>query len=399
MTPGPGVMAGGEFDKLQRNSLVAGCVALAICIAGAFFNPAQFFHSYLMSYLFWSGITLGCLATVMLHHMVGGGWGFIIRRMLEAGTRTIALVALLLLPILFGATYIYVWAHPENMLANHVLAHKRVYLNTTGFVLRNIFYFAVWFLLIYRLNKLSDQQDSNSSTDLIKRLQNISGPGLVLYGFTVTFAAVDWVMSIEPEFFSTIYCAIVMMGQVLSCLALVIALAVLVANHVQFERLMAPKYLRDLGNIMFTFLILWAYVQFSQFLIIWAGNLTNEIPWYLHRIRGGWWGVSWAVVFFHFFLPLGLLLSRARKGRIQTLAKIAAAMLVIHLFETFWMVEPAYDRNVTFHWMDWLMPVGMGGIWMAWFVWRLKQRPLFPLRDPRLDAAFERIHHRRVGDV
>jgi hypothetical protein len=398
MTPAD-LTLGTEFDRLQRNSLMIGIIALIICIIGAFFSPVQFFHSYLMAYLFWSGITLGCFAVVMIHHMVGGGWGFIIRRLLEAGTRTIVLIALLVIPIIFGVTYLYVWAHPENMQASEVLQHKSIYLNTTFFVFRNIFYFCVWFVLAYYLNKWSAEQDLNPSLAVIKRLQNLSGPGLLLYGFTMSFAAVDWIMSLEPLFFSTIYSAMFMVGQVLSCFALVISLVILLAGRPQFSRILAPKYLNDLGNMMFAFLILWAYTQFSQFLIVWAGNLTDEIPWYLRRMQGGWWAVAWAVIVFHFFVPLGILLSRKVKRRIQLLAKLAAAFLVIRLFEMFWMVEPAFNSHVEFHWMDWVLPIGMGGIWIAWFISRLKKRPLFPLRDPRLEAAFARIDERRVGDV
>jgi hypothetical protein len=398
MTP-EGLTLGTEFDRLQRNSLAAGIVALIVCVAGAFFNPQQFFRSYLMAYLFWSGVTLGCFAMVMLHHMVGGGWGFIVRRLLEAGTKTIALVAVMVVPILLGVTYLYLWTDPQAVAKSEALLHKRIYLNSAAFVLRTIFYFLVWFLMAHYLNKWSAEQDESADLSVIRRLQTLSGPGLILYGFTVTFASVDWIMSLEPEFFSTIYSAMFMMGQVLSCLALVIALAALLASRPQFSSLMAPKYLNDLGNILLTFLILWAYMQFSQLLIVWTGNLTDEIPWYLRRTRGGWWVIAWAVVLFHFFVPLALLLSRQIKRRIRWMAKFAVALLVVRLFEMFWMVDPAFDSAVRFHWMDWLLPVGLGGIWMAWFVRNLRRMPLFPLRDPRLEAAFVRIDQRRVGDV
>ena len=302
-----------RMDLIQRRALLVGLVAAVACAAGALRDPQQFFRSYLCAYLFWIAIPLGCLALVMLHNLVGGGWGFLILRFLEAGTRTLPLMALLVAPILLGLPRLYVWANPDAVAADRLLQHKRVFLNVPFFVGRTAVYFALWMLLAYFLNRWSGEQDRREDPALRRRLNNISGPGLVLYALTVSLAALDWVMSLEPGWFSTIYSALFMVGQVLSTLAFAIVVLMILANRSSLSEILSPRYLNDLGNLLLTFVILWAYMAFSQFLIVWAGNLPDEITWYLPRLRSGWQWIAAFLVAGHFALPF-LSCSRGRSS-------------------------------------------------------------------------------------
>jgi len=389
-----------RLQRLEQRCFAIGVLALAACIAAAFRSPDQFFRSYLMAYVFWSGVCIGCFPVLMMHHLTGGGWGYLIRRLLEAALRALPVMAALVLPALLGIPHLYTWAHPQAMAGNAALRHKRIYLNVPFFALRTVFYFAIWALLAHYLNKWSGEQDRADAPETRRRLYNLSGPGLVIYGLTMTFASMDWVMSLEPEWFSTIYSAMFMVGQVLSSLAFAIAVLLLFIRQAPLREIAAPKYLNDLGNMLLTFVILWAYLAFSQFLIIWSGNLTDEIPWYLHRSRQGWQWIAMALFVFHFAIPFLVLLSRDIKRQAEALSALAGALFLVRLLDMFWMVNPAFDTaGVRFHWLDWAATLGIGGIWVGAFFRRLGQKPLLPVHDPELQAAIERIGKARVGEA
>jgi hypothetical protein len=373
------------MSRVQRSALAVGLIASAICIAGAFFTPgAQFFHSYLFAFLYWLGIALGSCAVVMLYHLTGGQWGLITRRVLESGARTLPLMALLVVPLLFGVPYLYEWAHSDAVAHDPLLQHKSVYLNLPFFVGRTLLYFAVWLALAFFLNKWSRQQDATGDPDLARKMRALSAPGLVLYGLTGTFAAVDWVMSLEPHWFSTVYGLLFMVGQVLTTFAFAIMIAMWLVSREPLARVATKKGLNDLGNLLMAFVLLWAYLAFSQFLIIWSGNLPEEIVWYRQRLRDGWAAVAVFLIVFHFAIPFAVLLSRDVKRKARTLGAVAAAMLLIRLVDLFWVVEPSRGAGLGLHWMDVLIPVGMGGIWLWAFAWQLKKQPLVPLNDPEL---------------
>lgn len=377
-----------DLDRLQQRSLVVGGLALAACGGGAYFSPAQFFRSYLVAYLFWVGIALGCVAIVMLHHLVGGGWGFVICRLLESGTRTIPLMAVFVAPLLvFGLGRLYPWAGAVG--AHHGVPlqssrFKQVYLGVPFFVGRTAAYFFVWILLSYFLSKWSREQDETGESRLTSRLQSLSGGGLVIYALTATFAAVDWAMSLEPEWFSTIYGMMFIVSQGLAAMAFVICALILLSDRKPLSDVVSPGHFHDLGNLLLTFVILWAYLSFSQYLIIWSGNLQDEIRWYVSRARAGWGGLALFLIVFHFALPFLLLLSRDVKRRMKVLSAIAAALIVVSWVDLFWIVTPAFGaQGPRLHWMDLAAPIGIGGIWIAWYIRQLKQGPLLPLHDPR----------------
>lgn len=385
---------------IQRWALYVGLLASALCLFGAVANTGQFFRSYLVAYLLWSGVTLGCLAVVMLHHLVGGGWGYLIRRPMEAVIGTWPLLVVFLIPVLAGINSLYGWAQPDTVLASDTLQHQRPYLNVPFFLSRMAIFLAVWALLSHCLVKWSNAQDDSADPSWLRRLRNLSGPGLVVYWITVSFACVDLVMSLEVGWFSTIFSALFIIGQGLSSVAFATAILYLVAARAPLSDLAVPKYVGDLGNIMLMLVMLWAYMQFGQLLIVWSGNLTDEISWYMHRVSGGWAGVSWLLFLGHFVLPFALLLSRAVKRNLRNLSLLAVAIVAVRLLDTIWLVEPSFDsERMTFHWMDWVAPVALGGFWVAASLWQLRRRPMLPLRDPRLPLVIERIARSRVGDV
>jgi hypothetical protein len=382
------------LTRIQHRSLLVGGVALALCLGGALVSREQFFQSYLLGYLFWVGIALGSFALAMLHHLVGGAWGFVIRRLLEAATRTLPLMAALFIPVLLGLPDLYLWARPGEAAHSELLQHKHAYLNIPFFLVRTAIYFAAWIGLATLLNKWSLDQDRTPDPSPTRRLQALGGPGLLVYGLTMTFASIDWLMSLEPEWFSTIYGLTVIIGQVLATMAFMIGCAVRLAREKPLADVVSPAHFHDLGNLLLAFVMVWAYLTFAQFLIVWSGNLPEEIPWYLHRTRGGWqWIALWLVVG-HFALPFLLLLSRGTKRRLRRLSMVAAAILFMRLVDLVWLVVPAFHpTGLRLHWLDVAAPVGIGGIWIATFLWQLKGRALLPVNDPDLREAFAHQGH------
>ena len=382
------------LERFQRPALVGGAAALAACAIGGFFQPDQFFRSYLFAFLFWAGVALGCLAVTMLHHVTGGAWGLVIRRPLESGTRTLSLVAVLFLPIAFGLGRIYEWAHPEAVAADPILKHKSLYLNVPFFLGRAAVYFGAWLVLAYFLNRWSLEQDATAERSIARRLQLFSSAGLVLYGLTVTFASIDWAMSLEPHWFSTMYGVLFIAGQGLSAFAFIIAVLVLIAGSSPLAQFVEAKHYHDLGKLMLAFVMFWAYVSFSQYLIIWAGNLPEEIPWYLRRLQGGWGWIGAALVVLHFALPFFLLLPASANRNPRILLGVAGLVLFMRLVDVFWLTQPAFAAGgFHLHWMDLLAPVGVGGLWLAAFFRQLGKRPLLPVNDPEMQQALAHATH------
>jgi hypothetical protein len=379
-------------DILQKRSLAVGVMALVLCAAGALMSPQPFFRAYLVAYVFWIGIPLGCLALLMLHHLVGGRWGFMIQRLLEAGIQTFPLMALLFIPLLFGLSVLYPWARPEVVAADPLLQQKAAYLNIPFFIVRAAAYFAIWIFLGRLLTTWSLEQDRTADGSLTQRLQRLSGPGLLLYGLTVTFSAIDWMMSLEPKWYSTIFGTIFMVSYGLAALAYVIIVSYLVRDEAPLTQVMSADRFHDLGNLLLAFVMLWAYLSFSQFLLIWSENLAEEIPWYLHRIGGGWESVAIALIVFQFSLPFILLLSRTTKRSSRILSQVALAILFMHWLDVFWMIAPSfYPARFQLHWLDIMAPIGIGGLWLAVFLGYLKARALLPLHDPRFEELPEQV--------
>jgi hypothetical protein len=373
-----------KLNDWQRWLLIAGVVLLAAAIADGFRSPTQFFRSYLLGYMFWIGLSLGCVAFLLLHYLTGGNWGVPIKRPLEAGVRTLPLMIALVIPLLFGMRELFPWMHPRIVAANPELQWKSVYLNLPFFLGREAIYFAFWLYLAYRLSQWSAAMDRTGDPTMESRLEGISGWGLVAYGLTVTFFTIDWVMSLESYWFSTIWGLIFVAIQVQAAIAFSIVVARLLGNYDPVDRTITPQRFNDLGNLLLTFTMIWAYLAFSQFLIIWTGDLLNEIPWYVSRMGHGWEIIAGILLVAYFAAPFFLLLIRDVKRRATILARLCVVVLVLNFVDLFWMIVPAFHPNhVHVYLLDFLLTIGMGSIWAAFFIWRLKSYPLLPYRDPR----------------
>ena len=379
-----------DLKRWRSVALAAGIVGAALCAIGLFRSPFQFYRSYLWSYLFIVGVSVGSLAWLMLQYLTGGAWGVVIRRPCEAAARTLPLVALMFVPIAIGIPNLYPWSHAKVVAADEILKHKQVYLNVPFFLTRAAVYFAGWILLSWLLNRWSAREDREGAARVHGKMAALAGPGLIFWGFSVTFMSVDWVLSLDPHWYSTMFGMLFMAGQGLSSMAFLIALLVLLSRRLPMSEVLTPRHLHDLGKFLLALVMVWAYFSFSQFLIIWAGNLPEEIPWYLDRLRGGWQYVALALVIGHFALPFALLLSRDLKRNFKLLAAIAIFVLFMRMVDLYWLVAPDFRKGrFGLSWMDFAAPVGMGGIWLAYFLIQLARRPLMPLNDPHLAEALE----------
>ncbi len=381
------------LDRLQRNALVCGVIGVVLVVVLGLRDTQQLFRSYLFAFIYWISIPLGCTAILMLHHLTGGWWGLPIRRILEAGSRTIRLMAILFIPVLFGMSKLYLWANAAIVQSDPILQDKRWWLNPTGFVVRYFIYFAVWFLLVGLLNKWSREQDQTGNPALADRMSAISGPGLVFWGFAVSGAAVDWVMSLEPHWYSTIYGLLFIAIEALIALSFTLFVLRMLSDFPPIKDSVAPSRFNDLGNILLAFVMLWAYLSFDQLIITWAGNLKEEIPWYMQRAFGGWAPVGVALVILHFFVPFLLLLQRGVKRRLRVLSIVAGWMVLLTLVDIYWIVVPSWDKlSPHVHFIDIFAVVGIGGLWVAAFAWQLKKLPLLPLHDPRFEGVLQHEH-------
>lgn len=384
--------------RLQRWGLVAGFWGLLLGVVGAFLNFDQFLRSWLVGFLFCLGLTMGGLSMLMLQHMSGGQWGLVSRRVFEAASRNIALVALMFVPILIGLPRLYSWAKPDVARVDHIVQMKAPYLNVPFFITRAVLFFALWVLGTWLLNTWSVGQDRGEvavhPADT-RRFRVVSAPGLLIYVITMTFASVDWIMSLDPHWYSTIFGFILVTGQGLAGLAFAIAVLAALSDVEPLSRYLNPNlHFLDLGKLMLAFVMLWAYVSFSQLLIIWSGNLPEEIPFYYLRFRGGWQYISLLILIGHFSLPFVLLLSRDLKRRPHLLAQVAIAVLFMRVIDLIWLVEPMFPREgFPIHWMDVALPVGLTGVWMFLFSRNLRSRALLPLNDPFFKEAFAHDAH------
>lgn len=384
------------LDSLQRRALIVGVIGLIATAAGYFTAQEQFFRSYLVAFAFWIGLPLGSMVILMIHHVAGGTWGFAIRRLLEAGTRTLPLMFLLSLPILFlGLHDLYEWTHLEVVEHDAILSHKAPYLNESFFIVRTFFYFVVWGILAFLLNRWSLQQDQTTDTYPTHRMQLLSGPGIVILSITATMASIDWLMSLEPHWFSTIFGIIYIVGMGLMAWGFMYLVALPLSRQKPLQGLITEQRLRDLGTFMLASVMLWAYTSFSQLLIIWSTNLPEEITWFITRLEGGWQYVAYSLLLFHFAVPFLFLISSTMKSKTQLLSFIAAGLIFMRLVDVYWIAAPAFTKipaehgpsfhstGIAFHWLDLAIPIGIGGIIVALFFSQLKKRVLIAQNDPR----------------
>src|SRR5580704_11601501 len=384
--------------KISQRSLVIGIVFAVISAALAFSRPDEFFRAYLLGIMCWLGVALGSMAILMIRHLTGGGWGTVIRRILGAAMRTVPLLAVLFIPVIFGIHRLYLWAQPlgnieDKHLREHLEQITQTYLTVNGFVIRAIFYFAVWNVLSFLLSKWSKETDSPSAPDNSGRFKAVSGPGLILYGFTISFAAIDWIMSLDPSWISTIFGLIILIGEVLSAMCFAVVVERILFNYKPMSEMLKPDFVQDHGKWMLAFTMVWAYFNFSQWLIIWAGNLPSEITFYLRRINGGWGSIGLTLALLGFVIPFVILLSRPFKRDIRRLVWLAVWLMLIRYLDLFWIIEPNFSKTLAVTVADIVVPVAIGGIWLWYFFRNLASLPLIPAYDQDAHEVLQPHHH------
>jgi hypothetical protein len=384
-----------SIDRLQKVGLFVGGVALLMAIFGAMRSPADFYHSYIFSYMLIMGLTVGSLGLLMLQHLTGGIWGIVIRRPLEAASRNLWLMLVLFVPIVLGMKHLYSgngeetgWLNSPKEGEHALTSWQQGYLTSGGFLTRAVIYFVIWIALMLIFNKWSKEQDQQTDGEGLKqKLKKLAAPGVILYILAMTFAAIDWVMSLSPRWASTIYGFLFVAGQAISAMALMIAVIVLLSGSEPFSTIIKKRHLHDLAKLLFTFNMLWAYFAFSQLLIIWSGNQPEEITFYHSRLNGQWGVVAVIVLLFSFAIPFLLLLSRDVKRTASVVSKIAVWMIFMRLVDLYWMTRPEFTSRALPTWLDLVVPIALVGLWLGFFAMNLKQRPLLPLGDPNLSEA------------
>ncbi|MET0625626.1 MAG: hypothetical protein ABW250_22005 [Pyrinomonadaceae bacterium] len=412
-----------DLGRYRGRALAVGVVLLVVGAALAFLmGQASHFggvvhvlRSYLVGFFLVTGVSVGSLAWLCLGHMTGGAWAITSRRLFEAAARCIPLCALLFIPVVVSLFVhehghegghnlsVYEWSDPSVVAGDPALQHKRAYLNAPFFIVRGVVYFAIWFGMALVLSRWSAAQDRTADPRVRRRLQDISGPGILLFGLTVTFAAIDWGMSLEPHWFSTIYGLIIMAGWGLSALAFMITVATWLSSREPMAHAYQPLHFHDWGKLLLALVMLYAYFAFSQFLIIWAGNLPEETPFYLRRLRGGWQVVGLLIILFHFMLPFVLLLSRGRKRAPRSLRRIALLMIFMRVVDLIFFFAPSVHQGGEGEWGArdllssflpmFVMAVGLGGIWLWFYLGQLASRPLLPLGERDLEKAITATEH------
>ena len=387
MNPSAGLSA--LLRRVASIGLVAAALGTVVVAFGYTRFRQQFYPAYLTAFMYWLSLSLGCLGIAMVHGLTGGRWGKTIRRILEAGYETMPLMALLFVPIWLNVSQIYEWSDPEFVHHHETVAKKAGYLNVAGFQGRSIAYFVIWVVITWVLNGSSPNEDDDDSPRGL-RLQQVSGLGFMAYGFTLTLAAVDWLMSLEPEWYSTMYGLVQIAGQGMAGLCFGVVVAASLRKFEPWSRSITERRFNDLGNLILASVMFWTYCSFFQYLVIWSGNLPEENSWYVHRSQLGWQYPPVALFLLHFAIPFLMLLSRPLKRDSRRLCGVAVLLLIMHYVDLYWIIVPGFQRadatnhGLTFHWLNLAALVMIGGLWLSVFAWRLSIRIKLPIFDPEL---------------
>jgi hypothetical protein len=391
----------GELNGLRSLALGVGGIGTLVWAVGLYLSPEQALRSWLLGFILWGGIGLGAIGIIMLQYLTGGAWGVVLRRTLEAASRTLPVIFILFLPIAIGLTSLYEWTHLPA--TDFTVKHRGAFQTPLWWWIRSAIYFAVFGVMVYLLNKWSANQDASKDHEeaaaWLGRATAFSGPMMVVYALVVTFAAVDWVMSLEPHWFSTIFGLLFVVGWALSCLCFSVIVLTFLSDKVPMERVLGRRHFHDFGKLMLALVMVWAYFNFSQYLIIYSGNLPEETVWFIKRSTGGWGWMAWALILFHFAAPFLILLQQDLKRKPRRLAMVAIFILLMRFVDMYFLIGPSprlgqHDPHVAFtiSWMDFVAPIAIGGIWVWFFLGQLMSRPLVPVMDPFLENAIEHGH-------
>ncbi len=365
-------------------ALVVGAAGAAASIAGYFLARQEFTAAYLVGWLLWYTVAVGSLGFLMLQHLSGGGWGLAARRILEAAARTIPFVGLAAIPLFLGLKDIFLWADPAKVALDEALQHKAPYLNVPFFIGRTVFAVALFSFYAYYLSAKSKRQDETGDPDLRRKMHDVSAVGLLLYLIVNTFMGFDWLMSLDPHWFSSLYGAIFVAGEALAGMTFIILVANWLRQREPMDAIFGRKLFHDYGKLLFAYVMFWTYLTISQFIIMWQGNLPEEAVWFKIRFHGGWGYVAAGILVFHFFFPFLILLSRSVKEKGKTLSAVAAFVLVMRWADLVWLTRPTLrEGGFSIHWLYVAIPVGIGGLWFYLFARELGKRSLVAVNDPQ----------------
>jgi hypothetical protein len=373
---------------LGRTALLVGLAAAVATAAGAFVDPARFYPAYLVGWLLWYTVASGCLGLLLLHHLSGGRWGIVLRRPMEAGARTIPYLALLALPLFTGLDRLFLWADHAKVEADHLLHHKAAYLNPTAFAVRFVVAMGLFTLYAWLLSRASAAQDAEGDRGRALSMQRTASVGLLLFVLVTSFVGFDWLMSLDPHWFSSLYGGIFLAGSAIAALTFLILVANRLVASEPMAGVLTGKRFHDFGTLLFAFVMFFTYLGISQFIIAYQGNLPEEVTWFQERFHGLWGWVAVGLLVFHFFFPFLVLLHRPVKRRAALLAKIAAFVLFMRWVDLVWNSRPSLaHEGFGLSWLDLAAPLAVGGVWFFLFVRELARRPLLPLNDPTLPEA------------
>lgn len=375
-----------EKGSLGKVALIIGVLGLLLSIIGYFSDSKQFFFSYLTSFAFWVSLGLGGLFFTMLHHISGARWSTVLIRISQAAMSILPLMGIFFIPIFFGISELYDWSNPKIVAESTVLQGKAGYLNISFFTIRTIIYFAIWAILAFLINKYSRMQDEGENTT--KQLRIISAPGMFLFAFTISFAAFDWLMSLDPHWFSTMFGAYFFGGSFVIILAFLIIMANYLKSNGTLNNEIGYAHFSDLGKLFFGFIVFWAYLGGAQYFFIWYANIPEETVWFLDRWKNSWKTVSLLLIFGHFLIPFASLIFFNTKRNRKILMFFAFWMFFFHYVDMYWLIIPTlHHESAHISWMDLTTFLGIGGIFVALFWNRFTSKAIIPINDPYLSAS------------
>lgn len=371
-----------------------GAVGLIASGVGYFLNSEQFFFSYLISFLFFTSISLASLILIMIHHITRSSWGVVMRRIPESFASNIWIWAFFIIPVLLGMGTLYHWAHADAVAHDPLLSEKTGYLNVPFFVIRQLIYFSIWGYLGHRLHKVSVEMDETNDWGLTELLKKLSGPGILIFGLTVAFASFDWLMSIDPHWFSTMFGVYFFAMSFQALFPILILMVFWMHKKGILENTIQKSHIFDLGAWFFGFTVFYAYIAFSQFLLIYYANIPEETIWFYDRLEGSWAYISYGLIICRFAIPFIVLMNRDMKHNTKILMFVSFLVIFMHIAEIYWIIMPTlHHHGIALSWLDFATLIGLGGIFMGLFFQRFKKHKLVPVNDPKLAESLHKEYH------